>query len=96
MIVGRVVGSAVMTFSLPEYKDNKLLIVRTMGLESEDDSDLIALDTTGAGIGDTVLVAQEGKGARQILKNKEATVISVIVGIIDSIHIKDEEVNKHE
>ena len=38
-------------------------------------------------IGDTVLVNREGNGARQALKNPEACVISVIVGIIDSVHL---------
>ena len=92
MIIGRVVGSAVMTFSLPEYKNRKLLIVRNIGLDKEYNEDLIALDTTQAGIGDTVLVMQEGKGAQQILNNQDASVISVIVGIIDSIKLNTQEV----
>jgi len=58
-------------------------------LEGEaPDEDFIALDNTQAGIGDTVLVNREGNGARQILKNPDACVISVIVGIVDSIFIE--------
>ena len=91
MIIGRVVGSAVMTFSLPEYKNRKLLIVKDIALNEKNGEDLIALDTTHAGIGDTVLVMQEGKGARQILNGQDASVISVIVGIIDSIELNIQE-----
>ena len=47
----------------------------------------MALDSTHAGIGDTVLVNREGNGARQVLGNPNAAVISVIVGIIDSIDL---------
>jgi microcompartment protein CcmK/EutM len=51
------------------------------------DEDFLALDSTHAGIGDTVLVNREGSGARQVLNNPDACVISVIVGIIDSVHL---------
>ena len=60
-----------------------------MGLEGEKpDEDFIALDNTQAGIGDTVLVNREGSGARQVLNNPDACVISVIVGIVDSVFIE--------
>jgi len=45
------------------------------------------LDNTQAGIGDTVLVSREGNAARQILNQPDGCVISVIVGIVDSLHI---------
>ena len=63
-------------------------MVQPLGLEDEaPDEDFIALDSTQAGIGDTVLVNREGNGARQVLRNPDACVISVIVGIVDSVHI---------
>jgi microcompartment protein CcmK/EutM len=42
-------------------------------------------------VGDTVLVNREGNGARQILDNPDGCVISVIVGIVDSLHIEELE-----
>jgi len=90
MIIGKVVGMAVMTMSLSEYKNRKLLVVRTLGVDNQElDEDLIALDNSYAGIGDTVLVMQEGKGARQILNISDASVSSLIIGIIDSVYIHD-------
>lgn len=88
MILGKVVGTVVTTISHPHYKNRRLLVVQPLALEGEQpDADFIALDNTQAGIGDTVLVNREGNGARQVLKNPDACVISVIVGIVDSVYI---------
>jgi microcompartment protein CcmK/EutM len=89
MILGKVVGTVVTTISHRDYKNRRLLVVQPMVLEGEtSDEDFIALDNTQAGIGDTVLVNREGNGARQALKNPDACIISVIVGIIDSTYIE--------
>jgi microcompartment protein CcmK/EutM len=89
MILGIVVGTVVTTISHRDYKNRRLLIVQPLVLEGESsDEDFIALDNTHAGIGDTVLVNREGNGARQALKNPDACIISVIVGIVDSAYIE--------
>jgi ethanolamine utilization protein EutN len=88
MILGKVVGTVVTTISHRDYKNRRLLVVQPLGLEGDKaDEDFIALDNTHAGIGDTVLVNREGSGARQVLRNPDACVISVIVGIVDSVYI---------
>ncbi len=88
MILAKVVGTIVTTISHRDYKNRRLLVVQPLGLVDEaPDDDFIALDNTQAGIGDTVLVNREGNGARQALKNPDACVISVIVGIVDSVYI---------
>ncbi len=90
MIIGKVVGTIVTTISHRDYKNRRLLVVQPLGVEGESpDDDFIALDNTQAGIGDTVLVNREGNGARQVLKNPDACVISVIVGIVDTVYIGD-------
>jgi ethanolamine utilization protein EutN len=89
MIIGKVVGTVVTTISHRDYKNRRLLVVQPMVLEGEaSEDDFIALDNTQAGIGDTVLVNREGNGARQVLKNPDACIISVIVGIVDSAFIE--------
>jgi len=89
MILGKVVGTVVTTISHRDFKNRRLLVVQPMGLPGDTvDEDFIALDNTQAGIGDTVLVNREGNGARQVLKNPDACVISVIVGIVDSVYIE--------
>jgi len=89
MILGKVIGTVVTTISHRDYKNRRLLVVQPLGLEDESpDQDFIALDNTHAGIGDTVLVNREGNGARQVLNNPDACVISVIVGIVDSVYVE--------
>jgi len=88
MIIGKVVGTVVATISHRDYKNRRLLVVQPLAVAGEaPDEDFIALDNTQAGIGDTVLVNREGNGARQVLANPDACVISVIVGIVDSASI---------
>ncbi len=90
MILARVVGTVVITMSHPHYKGRRLLVVQPLGLPGQpDDGDFLALDNTQAGIGDTVLVNREGSGARQVLQNPDAAVISVIVGIVDSVDVSE-------
>lgn len=90
MILGKVLGTVVTTISHRDYKNRRLLVVQPLHLTGEaSGEDFIALDNTQAGIGDTVLVNREGNGARQALKNPDACVISVIVGIVDSVYIEE-------
>ena len=90
MIIGKVVGTVVTTISHATYKNHRLLVVQPLTLDPEDKGgDFIAMDNTQAGIGDTVLVNREGNGARQVLQDKHACVISVIIGIVDSISINN-------
>ncbi len=88
MVIAKVVGTIVTTIGHRDYKNRRLLVVQPMNLEGESgDEDFIALDNTQAGVGDTVLINREGSGARQVLKNPDACVISVIVGIVDSVYV---------
>ena len=89
MILAKVVGTVVTTLSHRDFKNRRLLVVQPLVTEGEStEEDFIAIDNTHAGIGDTVLINREGNGARQVLKNPDACIISVIVGIVDSVHIQ--------
>jgi microcompartment protein CcmK/EutM len=89
MILGKVMGTVVTTVSHPHFKSRKLLVVQPLGMAGEKpDDDFIAVDTARAGVGDIVLVNREGGGARQVLNNPDACIISVIVGIVDSTSIE--------
>ena len=88
MIIARVVGTVVTTLSHRDFKHRRLLVVQPLALPGETpDDDFIALDNTHAGIGDTVLINREGNGARQVLNNPDGCVVSVIVGIVDSVYL---------
>lgn len=88
MILGKVTGTVVTTISHPHYKNRRLLTVQPLTLPGETPTgDFIALDNAQAGIGDTVLVNREGNGARDVLNLPDGCIISVIVGIVDSLYI---------
>jgi ethanolamine utilization protein EutN len=90
MILGKVVGTVVTTISHPHFKPYRLLVVQPLTLPEEaPEGDFIAVDNTQAGVGDTVLVNREGNGARGVLNNPDGCIISVIVGIVDTLHIED-------
>ena len=89
MVIGKVVGTIVTTISHAHYKNRRLLVVQPLRVDGEKpDDDFIALDNSQAGIGDTVLVNREGNGARQVLGIPDGCVISVIVGIVDSVNVE--------
>jgi microcompartment protein CcmK/EutM len=88
MILAKVIGTVVTTIGHADFKHRKLLVVQPLVMEGEKaDDDFVALDASHAGIGDTVLINREGGGARQVLKNPDAPVTSIIVGIVDSVYI---------
>jgi ethanolamine utilization protein EutN len=87
MILGRVCGTVVSTVQHPFYQGKKQLIVRACTPDGAFDGDryVVAVDLVGAGVGETVLVEDEGNSARQLLDAKDAPVRSVIVGIVDEV-----------
>ena len=90
MILARVKGNIVSTQKNAQLVGHKLLIVHPIDLENNfiGKKDVVALDFVDAGIGDTVLLVQEGKAVQQILGHRKAPVHSVIVAVVDSIDVK--------
>jgi microcompartment protein CcmK/EutM len=88
MLLCKVVGTIVATQKNENLKGKKILTVQPIDLENKFiGRDLLAIDSVDAGIGDTVLVVQEGQAAAQILKNKETPVHSVIVAVVDGLDV---------
>ncbi len=86
MILGRVSGEIHSTINHPFYDARKLLVVERTDPEGTPAGGyVIAVDTVGAGVGERVLVLDEGNGARQVLDAPDAPVRSVIVGIVDAV-----------
>ena len=82
MIVGRVVGSIVSTRKSEKLVGNKFMIVEPLQTMQAAGSQFVAIDNIGAGIGETVLVAQ-GSAARIGCGVPDAPVDAAIVGIVD-------------
>lgn len=88
MILARVIGTIVSTQKHPSLKDQKLLMVQPMDLEGKlIGRDMLAVDHVDAGVGDTVLLLQEGAGAQQILGRKDVPVHTVVVAVVDGFDI---------
>lgn len=90
MQIGRVVGTVVSTQKNRKLHGAKLLLVQPVTLEGRDRGvALLAIDSVGAGVGETVLVVLEGKAAGDALGRKAAAVDAAIVGIVDHIDYQD-------
>ena len=86
MFLGVVKGSIYSTINHPAYDDRPLLFVDRIAPDGKETGQyIIAVDSVGAGDGETVLVIDEGNSARQVLDDSMAPVRSVIVGIVDEI-----------
>jgi ethanolamine utilization protein EutN len=86
MYIGKVIGTVVATIKIDHLEDRKLLIVDQLDLEGQETGYYdIAVDVVQAGLGDTVLVIDEGNGARQVLGIDPGAVRAVIVGVVDEV-----------
>jgi microcompartment protein CcmK/EutM len=86
MILGRITGSVVSTIHHPIVEGQKLLLAERLDENGKaTDGYVIAVDAIGAGQGETVLILDEGNGARQILDDAEAPVRSIVVAIVDTV-----------
>lgn len=88
MILCTVTGTLVSTQKNPNLKEYKLLIVQPIDLDGKPmGRDVIAIDQVDAGVGDTVLIIQEGAGAQQVLKRNDVPVHSVVVAVVDDLSV---------
>ena len=84
MILARVTGRITSTIHHPDMEGQRLLVLDKLDAAGEPNGGyVIAIDTVGAGYGETVIMLDEGNGARQILGVAGMPVRSVVVGIVD-------------
>jgi ethanolamine utilization protein EutN len=93
MLLAKVTGSLVSTQKIDSMVGRKLLVVEPYRVDARDGRSLtttgrafVAVDTVGAGEGELVLITQ-GSSARLTPSTKSLPIDTVIVGIVDSVHV---------
>jgi microcompartment protein CcmK/EutM len=88
MYIGKVIGTVVSTVKISHLEGRTLLLVDQLDLGGKETGAYdIAVDTVQAGPGDTVLVMDEGNGARQILRLDPGAIRAVVVGVVDEVTV---------
>jgi len=94
MFVAKVTGALVSTQKVGAMTGHKLLVVEPYRLDAETRDRLkttgrtfVAVDTVGAGEGEFVLITQ-GSSARLTPETKNLPVDTVIIGIVDTVHVE--------
>jgi ethanolamine utilization protein EutN len=86
MKLGVVVGNVTSTVNTRDFEDRTLLLVDLVGPDGAPAGGyMIAVDNIGAGAGETVLLLDEGNGARQVLQAPGAPIRTVVIGIVDEV-----------
>ncbi len=86
MKIARVAGTVVSTICAPIFEHQRLLLCDYLSPSGDATGDyVIAVDVVDAGPGETVLILDEGTGARQIMETDVGPIRAVVVGIIDEV-----------
>jgi len=86
VILARVAGRITSTIHHPDMDGRRLLLLDKLDADGRPTGGhVIAIDTVGAGYGETVIMLDEGNGARQILGGGRLPVRSVVVGVVDQV-----------
>ena len=89
MYIGRVKGTVVSTVKHSLFEGRKLMLVARLNLDGTEASAYdICLDDVQAGVGDVVVVLDEGSSARQIMgKRGTGPARAMIMGIVERVTV---------
>ncbi len=90
MKFGRVVGTVVSTINIPLLDEHRLLLCDIHDIRGEPSGYTICIDVVDAGLGETVLILDEGNSARQILGIDSGAIRAVVVGVVDELSVDGE------
>jgi ethanolamine utilization protein EutN len=86
MIIARVVDTIVATQKHESHAGRKILLIQPLDLDGMEMGDpIVAIDAVSAGIGDRVLVVQEGFSAMTSVGRTNAPIDASVIGIIDLV-----------
>ncbi len=92
MTLAKVTANVVSTEKHAHYRGRKILVVQPVGPDgTPKGKSLLAVDGVQAGIGDLVLVVDEGGSARAVIGDETAmTIRTAICGIVDRIDVAED------
>ncbi|MBI1931353.1 MAG: EutN/CcmL family microcompartment protein [Ignavibacteriales bacterium] len=91
MVLGKVIGTVWSTRKDEKLVGSKFLIVKELDLEYKPKNNfIVAVDSVGAGVGETVLYAT-GSSARATAQTKDKPVDAVIMAIVDKLDVSVKE-----
>lgn len=91
MLIGRVVDQLFSTQKDPIYEGHKLLLVQALDLKGDPMNEpVLAIDGVDAGIGDRVLLVQEGWSAMHVAGRFNTPVDAAVVGVVDRVDLVEE------
>jgi microcompartment protein CcmK/EutM len=84
MQLGTIVGHAVSTVKHASMTGWRLPVVQLLAANGTPDGEpVLAVDALGAGLGDRVIVCNDGAGTRQMMKQKNSPVRWFVMGLCD-------------
>ena len=97
MFLAEVVGTVVAPVQIPILEGKTLLLLRPVTPDGQANGPTrIGIDSVQAGVGDRVLVLDEGNGGRQILGDPKGPVKTVVIGVVDYVDTLDGRVYDHQ
>jgi ethanolamine utilization protein EutN len=90
MLLARVVGNVVATQKNAKLEGSKLLLVQPVDVDGATrGAPVLAIDSVDAGVGDRVLLIQDGRSAQLVLGRGVAAVDAAVIGVVDSVELSD-------
>jgi ethanolamine utilization protein EutN len=90
MLIARVIGDLVATQKTPSHEGQKLLVVQPLNLDGSDrGAPVVAMDAVQAGVGDRVLLANEGFSAMTAVGRPQSPIDMAVIGVIDAVELAE-------
>jgi microcompartment protein CcmK/EutM len=95
MLIGKVIGDVVATRKHSSHEGQKILCIQVLNLDgSARGKPILAVDAVDAGVGDQVLVAQEGWSAMTSVGKPFSPIDMAIIGVVDHVELEDVSIEK--
>jgi ethanolamine utilization protein EutN len=91
MLIGRVVGDLTATQKHASHEGQKLLLVQPLELDQTTPrgNPVLAVDAVSAGVGNLVLLVQDGYAAMTSINRPQSPIDMAVIGVVDAVDLVD-------